>query len=96
MPGIKGCHPKDGKIRIAVDHVTDIFKKQAKRVETVTDTQRVIRQWAQAQRVQSEEVGADLEGQWMPPDELELGDDDLQTTNPLEVEYPPHSLTRAY
>ena len=37
----KGAIPKNGKTRTAADHLMDIFKKQAKKEDTVTDTQRV-------------------------------------------------------
>ena len=39
---LKGVIPKNGSTRTAVDHLMDIFKKQAKKEETVTDTQRVL------------------------------------------------------
>ena len=45
---LMGIIPKDGKTRTAIDHLMDIFKKQAKKEETVTDTQRELRQRAQA------------------------------------------------
>ena len=38
--------PRNGETRTAVDYLMDIFKKQAKKGETVTDTQRVLRQRA--------------------------------------------------
>ena len=83
-------------MRTAVDHLMDIFKKQATGESTGTNTQRVLRQQCtQAQRVQSEEAEVETKGQWMPSDERNLGDNDLQTTKPLEVEYPPHRLTWA-
>ena len=49
---LKGVIPKNGTTRTAVDHLMDIFRKQVKKEETVTNTQRVLRQKAQAQRVQ--------------------------------------------
>ena len=86
---LKGVIPKNGATRTAVDHLMDIFKKQAKKEETVTNTRRVLRQKAQAQRVQSEEAVEEVKGQWMPAaDEQDFGDDDLRTTKPLKAEYP--------
>ena len=58
---LKGVIPKNSETRTAVNHIMDIFKKKAKKEETVTDTQRVLRQKAQAQRVQSEEAEAEEE-----------------------------------
>ena len=73
---LKGVIPENGSTRTAIDHLVDIFKKQAKKEETVTDTQTVLYQKAQAQRVQSEETEEEAKGQWMPEDERDLGDDD--------------------
>ena len=39
--------------------------------------------------MQSEEAKAEAKGQWMPTDERDISDDDLQATKPLEVKYPP-------
>ena len=39
----KGVIPKNGETRTEIDHLMDIFKKQEKREETVTNTQRVLR-----------------------------------------------------
>ena len=47
---LKGVIPENGATRTAVDYLMGIFKKQAKTEETATDTQRVLRQKAQAQR----------------------------------------------
>ena len=54
---LRGVIPNNGKTRTTVDHLMDIFKNQDKKEETVTGTQMVLRQQAQAQRVQSEEAG---------------------------------------
>ena len=63
---LKGVIPQNGVTRTAVDHLMDIFNKQAKKEETTADTQRVLVQKAQDQRVQSEEVEEEAKSQWMP------------------------------
>ena len=40
---LKGVIPKNGVTRTAVDHPMDVSNKQAKKEETFTDTQRVLR-----------------------------------------------------
>ena len=40
---LKGVISENGATRTAVDHLMDIFKKQARKGETVTNTQRVLR-----------------------------------------------------
>ena len=53
---LKGAIPENSKTRTAVDQLMDIFKNQAKNEEAIGDTQRVLRQQAQAQRLQLEEA----------------------------------------
>ena len=40
----------------------------------------MLRHRTQAQSVQSGETKAEAKSQWVPPDERDIGDDDLQTT----------------
>ena len=71
---LRGVIPENGVTRTAVDHLIDIFKKQAKKEETVTNTQRVLWEQTHAQRVQSEEAEDEAKGQWMPvTDERDFG-----------------------
>ena len=68
----------------------DIFKGQAKKNESGTNTQRVCMEAAQAQSVVSDESDQTI---GVPSEEMIMNNDDLRTTKELEVYYPSNNAT---
>ena len=82
--------PEIDKTQRVINFLLYLFKGQAKKNESGTDTQRVCMEVVQAQRVVVEEaeqtIGAPLE-------EMMMENDDLRTTRKLEVYYPSNDAT---
>ena len=80
---MKGNEPVEGKTRTAIDHLIDIFKNASKPGRTEVDEHRQRISDAAAMRTVSEENKVD--GTWIEPDEFNLKNDDLRTTENVDI-----------
>ena len=74
--------PETEKTRRAIDFLMDIFKSQARKNESGTDTQRVCTEAARARRVVVDEAEQTI---YVLLEEIMMDNDDLRTTKYLEV-----------
>ena len=68
----------------------DIFKGQANKTESGTDTQRVCMEAAQDQRVVADEAEQAI---GVPSERMMMDNDDLRTTKEIKVYYPSNDAT---
>ena len=82
--------PATDKTQREIDFLMHIFKGQAKKNESVTDTQRVDSESAQAQRTIADEAE---QTSCVQSEEMIMYNDDLRTTKYLELYYPSKDAT---
>ena len=80
-------HLTPAQKKTASAHLVDIFKAQATAAETPVDSQRVLRDEAQCQRVATE-ASDDKNDVWINPDDPRLAEGNVGTSSPLFAEYP--------
>jgi hypothetical protein len=85
---LKGLSPIKGETRTAVELLVDIFKKVGSEEETDVDAQRKQVGEAANKRTKSDEAEAELEGIWTAPNKLDLADNNLRTTESVQITHP--------
>ena len=90
---LRGTTPVKGQVWTAVDMLMDIFKNVGKKDENEVDNQRANMSAAAKARSTSEQ--SEDQGVWIEPDEVNLADDDLRTTENIQISHSSDHLSHS-
>ena len=88
---LQGTPSVKGQVRTAVDMLMDIFKNVGPKDETDIDKQRA--RMGAAAEARSKSSEAEETGIWIEPDEANLADDDLRTTEHVQIRHSGNHLS---